>query len=80
MPAGGGGVIPGEDGVEEGAEDAVCGGFEALVVVGDHQLDAREAAVAERAEEVQPEGLGFGGADLHAEQLAVAIRPGRRRR
>ena len=56
-----------------GAEDAVGGGLQASVVVGDHQLDAGEAAVLERAEEVEPEGFGLGAADLHAEHLAVAV-------
>ena len=56
-----------------GAEDAVGGGLEALVIIRDHQLDAGEAALAERAEEVEPEGLGLGDADLHAEHLAVAV-------
>ena len=57
------------------AEDPGCGGLQALVVVGDHQLDAAQAAAGEAAQEPGPEGLGLGRADRHAEDLAAG--PGR---
>ena len=49
------------------------GGLQALVGVGDDQLDAAQAAPRELAQEVGPEGLGLRGADLHAEHLAPAV-------
>ena len=38
--------------------------------VGDHQLDAAQAASCQLAQEVGPECLGLGGPDRHAEHLA----------
>ena len=37
------------------------------------QLDAAQAAAGELAQEGGPEGLGLGGADVHAEHLAPAV-------
>ena len=42
------------------AEDPGRGGLQALVVVGDHQLHAAQAAPGEAAQEPGPEGLGLG--------------------
>ena len=55
------------------AEDPGRGGLQALVVVGDHQLHAAQAAAGEAAQEPGPEGLGLGRADRHAEDLAPAL-------
>ena len=55
------------------------GGFQTLMCVRDHQLDAAQAATGERAQEVGPEGLRFGGADLHAQHLAAAVSVDRHR-
>ena len=55
------------------AEDPGRGGLQALVVVGDHQLHAAQAAPGEAAQEPGPEGLGLGRADRHAEDLAPAL-------
>ena len=49
------------------------GGLDALVGVGDDQLDAAQAAPGELAQEGRPEGLGLGGADIHAQHLAPAV-------
>ena len=49
------------------------GGLDALVGVGDHQLDAAQAAPRELAQELGPEGLGLRGADIHAQHLAPAV-------
>ena len=46
---------------------------EALVGIADHQLDASEAALFQRANEVAPERLSLAVADLEAEQLPAAI-------
>jgi hypothetical protein len=46
------------------------GGLDALVGVGDHQLDASQAPASQFAQEVGPEGLGLGGPDRHAQHLA----------
>src|SRR5262249_24830733 len=48
-------------------------GLDAFVSVGDDQLDAAQAAPGELPEEGYPEGLGFGGTNIHAEHLAPAI-------
>ena len=37
------------------------------------QLDAAQAAAAQLAQEVGPEGLGLGRADVHAQHLAPAV-------
>ena len=49
------------------------GGLDALVGVGDDELDAAQAAAPQLAQELGPEGLGFGGADVHAEHLAPPV-------
>ena len=49
------------------------GGLQSFMGIGDHQLDAAQAAPSELAQELGPEGLGLGGADGHAEDLAPAI-------
>ena len=49
------------------------GGLDALVGVGDDQLDAAQAAPGQLAQEVGPEGLGLRGADRHAQHLAPAV-------
>jgi len=41
--------------------------------VGDHQLDAAQAPAAQLAQELGPEGLGLGRADVHAQHFAAAI-------
>jgi hypothetical protein len=41
--------------------------------VGDDQLHAAQASTRELAQEGRPEGLGLGGADIHAEHLATAV-------
>ena len=41
--------------------------------IGDDQLDAAQAAPGQLAQELRPEGLGLGGADLHAQHLAPAV-------
>ena len=56
-----------------GVEHLGDGGLDAFVGVGDHQLDAAQAAAGELAQEVGPERLGLGGADVHAEHLAPAV-------
>ena len=47
--------------------------LEPLVGVGDAEIDASEAAPGELAQEGGPEGLGLGGADVHAQDLAPAV-------
>ena len=49
------------------------GGLDALVRVGDDELDAAQATAGELAQECGPERLGFGGTDVHAENLAPAV-------
>ena len=46
---------------------------ETLVGITDHELDASEAALLERADEVAPERLALAVADLETEQLPAAI-------
>lgn len=41
--------------------------------VGDHQLDALQAAADEVAQESRPERLGFAGSDVQADDLALAL-------
>jgi len=41
--------------------------------VGDHQLDASEAALHQALEEGRPEGFRLRGADSEADDLATAI-------
>jgi hypothetical protein len=59
--------------LEAGAEDAPGGRPQALVIVGDDELDAAQAAVGERAQEPGPEDLGLGGAGGDAQDLAAAV-------
>ena len=47
--------------------------LDALMSVGDDELHAPEAAPGELPQERDPEGLGFGGTDVHAENLAPAV-------
>jgi hypothetical protein len=49
------------------------GRFNALVGIGDHQLDAAQTTSSELAQELSPEGLGLGRSDIHAEHFAAAI-------
>ena len=39
-----------------------------------HQLHAAEATADEMAQKLGPEGLGLGGTDRHAQNLAPAVR------
>lgn len=41
--------------------------------IADDEADAVEAACLERAQEVGPEGLGLGGPDSQADDLATAL-------
>jgi hypothetical protein len=41
--------------------------------VGDHQLDAAQAALLELAQERGPERFRFGRPDVHAQHLAAAV-------
>ena len=54
-------------------EPAVGGGGEAAVRIGDHQAHTGEAPVAQRAEKLLPERLGFAVADVAAQDLPVAV-------
>lgn len=56
-----------------GVEHLADGGLDALVRVGHNRLDAAQAAAGELAQELRPECLGFGRANVHAENLAVAV-------
>ena len=56
-----------------GVEHLGHGGLDALVGIGHDQLDAAQAAAGELAQERRPEGLGLGGANIHAEDLATAV-------
>jgi hypothetical protein len=53
-------------------EAAAQGGDETGVLIGDDQLHAAEAALAERLEEAAPEHLVFAVADVDPKHLAVA--------
>ena len=55
------------------ASTRVNGGLDALVGVGDHELDAAKPAADQLAEERGPERLGLGEADVHAEHLAAPL-------
>src|SRR5271154_5587963 len=48
--------------------------LDALVGIGDDQLDAAQAPPSQLAQELGPEGLGLRGADVHAEHLAPPVR------
>ena len=41
--------------------------------IGDHQLDAAQAAPGQGAQELGPEGLGLRGADGHAQEPALVV-------
>ena len=56
-----------------GAEHLGDGGLDALMGVGDDQLDAAQAAARQLAQELRPDRLGLRGADLHAQHLAPAV-------
>ena len=56
-----------------GVEQLGDGGLEALVGIGDDQLDAAQAATGHALEEGGPEGLGLRRADVQADDLAPAI-------
>jgi hypothetical protein len=45
--------------------------FQPLVRIGDHELDAAQAAPGELAQELGPEGLGLRWADVEAQHLAT---------
>ncbi len=49
------------------------GGLDALMRVGDDELDATQAASRQLAQELRPDRLGLRGADLHAQHLAPAV-------
>ena len=56
-----------------GGEDLGDGGLDALVGVGDDELDAAQAAPRQLPEEGGPEGLGLRRTDIHAQHFAPAI-------
>ena len=56
-----------------GADNAGDGVLQPLVGVGDHELHALEPALGEVAQESRPEGFGLGGADVQADDLALAL-------
>jgi hypothetical protein len=55
------------------AEHAGNGGLQHFVGIGDHQLDAGEAASLQALKEVRPEHLGFRRAEVQADDLAPAV-------
>src|SRR4051794_38630278 len=59
--------------LEAGAKDAPSRRPQALVIVGNDELDAAQAAIGQRAEEPGPEHLGFRGASRDAQNLAAAV-------
>jgi len=52
---------------------AAYGRFNALVGIGDHQLDTAQTTSSELVQQLSPEGLGLGRSDIHAEHFAAAI-------
>src|SRR5512144_1263315 len=56
-----------------GAQHPGNGGLQPFVSIGDHQLDAGEAAALEAPKEVRPEHLGFRRAEVQADDLAPAV-------
>ena len=48
-------------------------GFQPFMSIGDHQLHATQPATSKLAQELDPERLGFGSSDFHAEDFASAI-------
>src|SRR5271170_7026070 len=55
------------------ANDALGGGFQPLVRVGDHQLDAAQATLRQALQEAGPEGLGFRRANAEPDDLAPSF-------
>jgi len=51
----------------------------AALIIGDHQLDAAQAAPRELAQVRAPKGLSVGRADIYAEHFAAAIAVDRNR-
>jgi hypothetical protein len=49
------------------------GCFEAFVGVRDDELDPAQPAARQLAQEIAPERLGFGSADIQAQHLAPAV-------
>ena len=49
-------------------------GFDPLMGIRDHQLDAAQAPAREFAQEACPDWFGFGGSHFHAHNLAPAVR------
>jgi hypothetical protein len=47
--------------------------FEPLMRIRDHQLDAAQPAPGQRTQKLDPEGLGLGGANRHAQHLTPAV-------
>ena len=41
--------------------------------IGDHELDAAQPPAGQLAQELRPDRLGLGGADLHAQHLAPSV-------
>ena len=60
-----------------GAQDLADGLLQPFVGVRDHQLHALEAALVQRAEEVDPERCGFRQADVQPDDLPAALGVGR---
>jgi hypothetical protein len=48
-------------------------GLDTLMGIGDHQLDAAQAAARELAQEAGPERLGLGGTDIETQDLPPAV-------
>ena len=59
--------------LQGGVEDLRCVRPRSLVVVGDDELDAAQAAIGERTQEALPEQLGLRRAGGDAEDVAPAI-------
>jgi len=59
--------------LDGGPEHLGCGGLQPLVVVGDDQTGAAQAAIGEGAQELVPEDLRLAGLDGDAQDLAPAI-------
>ena len=47
--------------------------LDALMGIGDHQLDPAQTAPGELAQKLCPEGLGLRRSDIHAEDFAAAV-------
>jgi hypothetical protein len=50
-------------------------GLDAFLRIHDHQLDATQPAPPQLVQELGPERLGFGRADVHAQHLAPSVIP-----